>query len=106
MLIDTNWKPYCGWISGCSQDHQPLSFHIAMQAQASGSEEHSGKEAAPLLAAHAHAAALGAGTAADDVEDKLEERSTFNPRKMRPKRWVCSYPRMSTKLKGVLSSRL
>lgn len=54
--------------------------------QASGTGEHSKADAAPLLAAEAKVGGEGAAAEAVDVADVLKERSTFNPRKMRPKR--------------------
>ncbi len=78
---------------------------MLLQAQASGSEDAFGKDdtSAPLLAADAKLEAQPAAFQAEDVEDKLEERSTFNPRKMRPKRYAATGHTIFCKSRTILS---
>lgn len=55
-----------------------------MQAESSGAEEAAEQQPSPVLAAVSEQTA--AGKAADTAVEALKENSTYNPRRMRPKR--------------------
>ncbi len=75
-----------------------LKEHAIVQAESSGAEE-AAPEQMPVLAASGEQ--IAAAKAADAAVDSLKENSTYNPRRMRPKRCArvpCCMPCMPTRI--------